>query len=62
MAMEVIRVMATEAILAMAGEVIPVMAAGKSSCLRKQKPVPKAGFCHYGASIEILTVSLIMEA
>ena len=57
-----ILVMATEAIRVMAGEAIRVMSAGDSPCLRKQKPAPKAGFCHYGASIEILTVSLIMEA
>ena len=51
-----------EAIRVMATEAIRVMSAGDSPCLRKQKPAPKAGFCNYGASIEILTVSLIMEA
>ena len=53
---------ATEVTLVMeAMEVTPVMAAGSSSCLHKQKPALKAGFCRYGISVEILTGSLIMD-
>ena len=57
---------ATEVTLVMeameAMEVTPVTAAGSSSCLHKQKPAFKAGFCRYGISVEILTGSLIMDA
>ena len=63
-ATEVTLVMAaTEVTLVMeAMGVPPVMAAGSSSCLHKQKPAFKAGFCRYGISVEILTGSLIMDA